>query len=143
MFSTGNNYAIPEVPTEFRGKEPTIDELYHFVEQHPAEFKELQEYFYDTNTPVWFYGQIKLERNELLTENLIQSAIDEKVRKLKEYGGPCNSWEAASVQRHERLFNTFLKTMEIYYNILIHEYYSPSGDGFLNAQNSWNNKHKN
>jgi len=140
MFLTSNNYTIPNVPIEFVGKEPTMVELYQFAQQHPAKFKDVQDYFYDTNQKVWLYGQILIECNKLLTENLIQSAIDENCRRLKEYGGPCNSWEAASMQTHEHKFKIFLKTMEIYYNTRIEEYYRPSGEGYLDALNNWNNR---
>jgi hypothetical protein len=143
MFSRNNTYTIPEVPSEFTGKEPTMSELYLFAQKHSNEFKHVQKYFYDITKTVWLCGQLQLAETDQLTVNLIQSAIDINIRKLTEYGEPCNSWEAAIIQTHERMFQIFLTTMEIYYSTLTAEYFQPNNDGYFKALLSWNSRTEN
>jgi hypothetical protein len=50
-------------------------------------------------------GQIKMHPDDELSLKKIEKARDITKQKLNDYGGPCNSWEAASVWNSERRLN--------------------------------------
>jgi len=47
----------------------------------------------------FFYlgGQIKMSHNDIVNLDSIQKVREINIQRLRVYGGPCNSWEAASM----------------------------------------------
>jgi hypothetical protein len=84
----------------------------------------LNEYLADTKS-TWsngtFYlgGQIKMNPYEEITLDKIKEVREISRKRLFEYGGPCNSWEAASIWRCERQLNEIENILKIYLQICI------------------------
>lgn len=116
------------------GYEPSLMELIAFVNKHPEcinkseKLEEVLEEYEKTSKSQWIsvadhyylYGQVLVGINEPLTRNVIQNAIDSCKKRFQEYGGPCNSFEAASIQHTENLFRKLLKLLNIYYCNEVH-----------------------
>ena len=82
----------------------------------------LDEYFNDTKKTYYngqFYlgGQIKMGPDDEITLKKIDETRDITSKKLIEYGGPCNSWEAASIANSERILNNAEKIVKCYLKI--------------------------
>ena len=82
----------------------------------------LDEYFNDTKKTYYngqFYlgGQIKMGPDDEITLKKIDETRDITRKKLIEYGGPCNSWEAASIANSERILNNAEKIVKCYLKI--------------------------
>ena len=77
---------------------------------NPIHFTVLNEYLEDTKS-TWakgkFYlgGFIKMSPDEEITLQKIEEVKQMRDKRTAEYGGPCNSWEAASIYRSERQLN--------------------------------------
>ena len=84
----------------------------------------LNEYLADTKS-TWskgtFYlgGQIKMNPDEEITLDKIKEVREISKKRLIEYGGPCNSWEAASIWRSERQLNEIESIIKVYLKIYI------------------------
>ena len=84
----------------------------------------LNEYLADTKS-TWskgtFYlgGQIKMNPDEEITLDKIKEVREISRKRLIEYGGPCNSWEAASIWRSERQLNEIESIIKVYLKIYI------------------------
>lgn len=52
----------------------------------------------------FFYlgGQVKMKHNDLINLDSIQKVREINEERNREYGGPCNSWEAASMYRSQK-----------------------------------------
>jgi hypothetical protein len=68
------------------------------------------------------YGQIKTCQCVLITSELLQESIDMNNKRIREYGDPTNSMEAASIERSKHLFGMLIKLLHVYY-----EYKLPCG----------------
>ena len=93
----------------------TLNKLIGFVPENDAERKifgnckkdVLNEYLKDTNHR-WSNGQfylggfIQMNPDEEITQKKIDKVKQERERRYIEYGGPCNSAEAASIWNTER-----------------------------------------
>jgi len=82
----------------------------------------LDEYFNDTkktycNGQFYLGGQIKMGPDDEITLKKIDETRDITRKKLIEYGGPCNSWEAASIANSERRLNNTEKIVKCYLKI--------------------------
>lgn len=60
-------------------------------------------------------GQIKMTHNELIDLESIQKVREINIQRNKEYGGPCNSWEAASMYKATKELE-LIENMIIKYN---------------------------
>jgi hypothetical protein len=110
---------------------PSLIELLAFVPQNdkereilnPNSFSVLKEYLEDTKSS-WAKGQfylggfIKMKPDEKITLSKIEEVKKLREKSYIEYGGPCNSAEAASIWRSERQLKEIetivTKYMEIY-----------------------------
>jgi hypothetical protein len=149
---------IPETPTREIGKELSLNAMIDWFNNaskdieldlyiQPDVLKTLDEYKKDSestwsNGKYYLYGQIPLDCDVPITQNLLQSAIDENNKRFNEYGGPCNSFEAASIACSENRFTNLLKLLDFYYNKYDEIAYAPGGPGYIVAYNDWTNRHK-
>jgi hypothetical protein len=90
----------------------------------------------------YLYGQIPIDTNTPITPELLQSAIDANSRRYVEYGGPCNSFEAASIAKSDDQFKNFMKLLDFYHNKYNEIAYAPGGNGYKLAEKSWNSRNK-
>jgi len=111
----------------------------------PDVLNALDEYKKDANILLhgkyYLYGQIPIDCDTPITQNLLQSAIDENNKRFAEYGGPCNSFEAASIACSEKRFANLLKLLDFYYNKYNEIYYAPGGPGYILALKEWTDRH--
>jgi len=147
---------LPNVPTAFIGKEPSLDDLITFVEERKEiileeelatsdTFNVLREYKNASMTKFavdgqyYLYGQLLILPCDRITNERLQEAISVNTRRFKEYGGPCNSFEAAYIMNHENNFKDVIKIIDLYYNLdeIIHSLYAPGGSGFKRAKEAW------
>jgi hypothetical protein len=63
----------------------------------------------------YLYGQIKMYQCVPITLDLLEESIDVNTKRIGEYGGPCNSFEAASIERSKQLFEMLINWLHIYY----------------------------
>jgi hypothetical protein len=148
---------IPETPIREIGKELSLNAMIDWFSNVSKEFeldiyiqpdvlKALDEYKKDANILLngkyYLYGQIPIDCDTPITQNLLQSAIDENNKRFNEYGGPCNSFEAASIACSENRFTNLLKLLDFYYNKYDEIAYAPGGPGYIVAYNDWTNRHK-
>jgi hypothetical protein len=149
---------IPETPTREIGKELSLNaminwfnnvskaiELDLYIQKEDMEV--LSKYKKDSestwsNGKYYLYGQIPLDCDVPITQNLLQSAIDENNKRFNEYGGPYNSFEAASIACSEKRFTNLLKLLDFYYNKYDEIAYAPGGPGYEKALESWTDRHK-
>jgi hypothetical protein len=72
----------------------TEKELYNFDNSIINRFnKDLDNGFF------YLGGQIKMSHNDIVNLDSIQKVREINEQRNREYGGPCNSWEAASMYR--------------------------------------------
>ena len=83
----------------------------------------LNSYFDDTKS-TWsngmFYlgGQIKMKPDEEITIDKIKEVRKISKQREIEYGGPCNSWEAASINNHNNKLNQMEEIIKAYTKIM-------------------------
>ena len=88
----------------------TIFNLFNFM---PLNEKEKELYNYDVNVikrfnidldKGFFYlgGQLKMSHNDIVNLDSIQKVREINEQRNREYGGPCNSFEAASMYRCQK-----------------------------------------
>ena len=149
---------IPETPTREIGKELSLNAMINWFNNaskdieldlyiQPDVLKALDEYKKDAETTwsngkYYLYGQIPIDCDVPITQNLLKSAIDENNKRFNEYGGPCNSFEAASIACSEKRFTNLLKLLDFYYNKYDEIAYAPGGPGYEKALESWTDRHK-
>jgi hypothetical protein len=62
-------------------------------------------------------GQVKIYPDEEITLGKIQEVRDINIKRLTEYGGPCNSFEASSIANHDRKLNELEDIIKCYSKI--------------------------
>ena len=64
----------------------------------------------------FFYlgGQLKMKHNDIINLETIQHVRDINEQKNREYGGPCNSWEAASVYTSQKELELIENMIKVY-----------------------------
>lgn len=88
----------------------TLFNLFNFM---PLNDNEKQLYDFDKSTIIrfnkdldngFFYlgGQIKMTHNDVVNLDSIQQVREINEKRNREYGGPCNSFEAASIYRAQK-----------------------------------------
>jgi len=148
---------IPETPIREIGKELSLNAMIDWFSNVSKEFeldiyiqpdvmKALDEYKKDANILLngkyYLYGQIPIDCDTPITQNLLQSAIDENNKRLIEYGGPCNSFEAASIECSKKRFASLLELLDFYYNTYDKIVYAPGGSGYKMAFERWTHGHE-
>ena len=123
---------IPETPAVEIGKELSLNQLIEWFKFASEDIdldsyinsnvlNVLNEYKMDSestwsNGKYYLYGQIPIYSDEAITQNILQSALNASIERFQEYGGPCNSFEAASIAINEKRFTNLLILIEFYYN---------------------------
>ena len=95
-----------------------------------------------SNDKYYLYGQIPIDTDTPITPALLQSAIDANSRRYVEYGGPCNSFEAASIAKSDAQFKNLLVILDFYHNKYNEITYAPGGNGYKRALDDWNSRNK-
>ena len=148
-----SNKKLPDVPEEFQGKEPSLNELNIFIEEHgdlftdPEKLKTIAYYIQITNSSYsegffWLFGQLKITPSDAITNIKLQEAIDLNNKQINNYGGGCNSFENASIKQANNHFVNLLEILCNYYSIKLHIEYAPGGDGYIRAETSFNKRNK-
>jgi len=63
-------------------------------------------------------GQIKMKHNDIISLESIQQVREITKQKICEYGGPCNSWEEASIYRCQKELELVETIIKAYNNIM-------------------------
>jgi len=107
----------------------TLNSLLNFVFENEEEreafnkySKVLSEYLANTkekyyNGHYYFGGQIKLHPDDEISLKTVEKVREITAKRLIEYGGPCNSWEAASIYNSERRLNEMENLIKTVNNI--------------------------
>lgn len=104
----------------------TVANLFNFI---PLNDREKEIFNFDKNTIEnfnkdlnnnFFYlgGQLKMKHEDLISLDTIEQVRQINKKREIEYGGPCNSFEAASVLNHIKKLH-FVEDMIIKYNEII------------------------
>lgn len=70
------------------------------------------------NDNFYLGGQIKMKHNDIINLNLIDKVREINKKKDIIYGGPCNSFELASIYKHLEYLQ-FIENMIIKYNYIL------------------------
>lgn len=120
---------VPTTPNHMIGHEPSLSDLEHFIcaENINEEYcSGVKQYIIDTQAyeqssqhegKYYLYGQKQIEKSTPITQLLIEEAIEINKSRFEKYGGPCNSFEAMSIQKHENDFISVLSVIEKYYSM--------------------------
>ena len=86
----------------------------------------------------YLYGQLQIEVNTPLTNELLQKAIALNIQRGIEYGPPANSLEAASIYHNEQVFRNIIDLLHKYYQhpYDVMEKYRPDGEYMTNFINN-------
>ncbi len=63
-------------------------------------------------------GQVKMSPDEEITLDKIKEVREISKKREIEYGGPCNSWEAASIYSHNNRLNQMEDIIKAYTKIM-------------------------
>ena len=63
-------------------------------------------------------GQIKMTHNDFIDLELINKVREIDRQRLIEYGGPYNSWEAISINRHKKMLDDTEIILKKYFEIM-------------------------
>jgi len=122
---------IPETPAREIGKELSLNAMIDWFNNarkyvnldlyiHADVLKVLDEYKKVVESTwsggkYWLYGQITMDADTPITQNLLQSAIDQNIKAIKQI--PDNSWGAGAMSNSsQRHFTNLLKLLDFYYN---------------------------
>ena len=87
---------------------PTLNDLIWLVKEHNDYFTDLDLAVLDyyeksaknaSNRSYYLYGQLPISQDEPITPELLLQADDMTSARFREYGGPVNSFEAASIAK--------------------------------------------
>ena len=154
IFYINMSIKLPEVPMDQIGMEPSLNKLIDWFKEVSEEM-DLDEYIepnvrevlneYKKNSETewskgeyYLYGQVLTDPDSPITRELLQNAIDTNSRRSQEYGGPCNSFEAASMAHSDQLFSNLLQLLGFYYITYNEISYAPGGAGYKGALKLWN-----
>jgi len=63
-------------------------------------------------------GQLKMRHNDFINSEIIQKVKEINEKRNREYGGPCNSWEAASMYTSQKELE-YIENMIKTYNLIM------------------------
>jgi hypothetical protein len=141
-------YTLPTIPEDFRTGQPFVGAIHPSLKQLndyiTRKFKHdfvgvdivsLNEYIATTKQPwsngaYYLFGQLLTNFDTPITNELLQEAISTDARRRIEYGGACNSMEAASINHNIRVFHNLLNLLQRYYQhpYDLMEFYKPDGE---------------
>jgi len=122
-----NKSDLPNVPKEFIGNEPSLEDLAKFVQQNPEKGLEkqnlligLETYLSNTkekwtNGTYYLLGQYQLSPSDRLSNEILKKAVEIDDKRSKEYGDPYNQAEYWSIQRHHNCFTSIKELITLYY----------------------------
>ena len=122
-----NKSDLPNVPKEFIGNEPSLEDLAKFVQQNPEKGLErhnlligLEAYLSNTkdtwtNGTYYLLGQYQLSPSDRLSNEILKKAVEIDDKRSKEYGDPYNQAEYWSIQRHHNCFTSIKELITLYY----------------------------
>lgn len=129
----------PTTPEEFINNEPSLRDLINHVAKYKATKEEEYVYTYDMSVDVlnnyyigainyqyYLGGQFKLNLDEPISEDVINSAKKLIIEKNKSYGEPANFLEYISIENAKKDFENIQRIIEQYYKIEMHELYRPA-----------------
>ena len=123
---------VPITPEEFLYNEPSLNTLCAHTIHYPRIYEDmdltaLRFYFSKRNEHGRYYlfGQFPTRANTPISENDMNKAIEIDLLKQKEYGGPANSFELASITTENLHFTNLLKIIHRYYEFELHQLYRP------------------
>jgi hypothetical protein len=156
IFYINMSIKLPETPMDQIGMEPSLNKLIDWFKEVSEEMdldeyiesnvrEVLNEYKKDsgmewTKGKYYLYGQVLTDPDSPITRELLQNAIDTNLRRYQEYGGPCNSFEAASIAHSKQLFLNLLELLGFYYITYNEISYAPGGAGYKRALKLWNDR---
>ena len=118
---------VPITPNHMIGHEPCLNNIKNFIENIGEEYHcGVKQYIIDAQAytqsshhegKYYLYGQKQIEKSTPITQLLIEEAIEINKSRFEKYGGPCNSFEAMSIQKHENDFISVLSVIEKYYSM--------------------------
>jgi hypothetical protein len=83
----------------------------------------------------FLYGQLQVLPTTPITKNLLEEAETLNNNRLYEYGGPCNSFEAQSIERSKRLYQNLVLIIDRYEDVYNEIMYAPgTGIEYLDAK---------
>ena len=145
---------ITYTPDAYLGKEPSLNQLIDWFDNVTHEDSDLtlsdegitndildvltvykQEANLSYSSGMYYlYGQIQTSPDDPITYEKLQEALEEPNKRFREYGGPCNSFEAASIERSRRDFSNLQRLLQFYYYDYPDEIcYRPGGKGYVEA----------
>jgi hypothetical protein len=113
---------------EFIGKEPSLNDLHEFVENHNElldginvyVIKEYLKFCKDYYGTYYVGGQIKLLPTEPITTEIIN-----KAREINDKAQPYHMAEVSSLLRSKNNLNNLEQILNVYYEYKLMEYYAP------------------
>jgi hypothetical protein len=143
-----SGFTLPTISNDYKTGQPFVGAIHPSLRQLndyiKRKFKHdfvgvntiaLDEYIEMTNKPwsegrYYLFGQIAVELDVPLTNELLQLAIDTNTKRRDEYGIPCNSMEAASIAHSEYVYINLLYLLQKYYQhpYDLMEFYRPDGE---------------
>ena len=123
----------PNTPADFLGKEPSLLHLSKFIDFHKEIFIGINlsviEVYSNSN---YYYlgGQIITYNNDPITQKLLDSVKEVSLKRIREYGDPCNSFETRSMNYQNELFDNMQQIIKRYYEFMLHKLYHPQDDYF-------------
>jgi hypothetical protein len=141
-------FTLPTIPEDFITGQPFVGAIHPSLKQLndyiTRKFKRdfvgvdivsLNEYVATTKQPwssgaYYLFGQLLTSFDAPLTNELLQEAIRTDARRKIDYGSPCNSMEAASINHNIRVFHNLLYLLQRYYQhpYDLMEFYKPDGE---------------
>jgi len=142
-----SEFTLPTISNDYKTGQPFVGVIHPSLRQLndyiTRKFKHdfvgvntiaLDEYIEMTNKPwsdgrYYLFGQIAVELDDPLTNELLQLAIDTNIKRVREYGIPCNNMEAESIARGEYVYRNLLYLLQKYYQhpYDLMELYRPDG----------------
>lgn len=120
---------VPTTPNHMIGHEPSLNDLEKFIcpENINEEYcRGVKQYIIDAEAytqssrhegKYYLYGQKQIGKSTPITQDIIEEAIEINKNRFELYGGPYNSFEAMSMQKHENDFISVLAVIEKYYSM--------------------------
>ena len=85
----------------------SIEDIHQYVQKYNPKFEAFTKTLLKTDSyDYWLGGQIKIKLNTRITDELIRAVERKNEEALNLYGGPCNSFEMYSIQKHNSNFHT-------------------------------------
>jgi hypothetical protein len=126
-------FTLPVISNDFLTGQPFVGAIHpsliqlndYITRKFKSDFADvntvaLTKYIEDTKQPwskgkYYLFGQLLIDMNTPLTNDLLRNAIQANIQRGIDYGGPCNHMEAASMYHSEQVFINLLDLLQKYY----------------------------